>query len=61
MSAPDRDVPILILNDRTPIVVDVEIVRCTEDRYDGRELLRRCLAMHRVPGVLRFVSTEDAQ
>ena len=58
---PDGDALVLVLDDRAAVVVHVEVVGRAEDRDHRRELLRRGLAVHRVPRVLRLVPAEDAQ
>ena len=58
---PDGDALVLVLDHRAAVVVHVEVVGRAEDRDHRRELLRRGLAVHRVPRVLRLVPAEDAQ
>jgi hypothetical protein len=52
---------VFVLEDSCFVVVNVEIVGCTEDCHHAREACCSRLAIHAIPGVLRFVSTNNGQ
>ena len=57
----NRDIFVHILQNRTPVMIEVTVVRSREDRDDRRELLRARLACHLVALLLDFVCSYDAQ
>ena len=52
---------VLIFQDCSLIVVDIEVVGRTEDRHDTRETSRSSLTIHSIASVLRFVSPNDGE
>ena len=58
---PDGDVLVLVLDYGAAVVIHVQVVRRAKDGDHRRELLRRRLAVHGVPRVLRLVPAEYAQ
>lgn len=47
--APNGDTLVLILDDRSAILVHIYIIRCAENSDDRGELLLWCLAGHVIP------------
>jgi hypothetical protein len=52
---------VLVLENSSLVVVDVQVVGCTEDGHDAREPSSPGLAVHAVTSVLSFVCTDDGK
>ena len=52
---------VLVLQDRSFVVVDVEVIRRREDGHDTRETCCPSLAIHSVSSILRLVSSNDGK
>lgn len=50
---------VLILENSSLVVVDIQVVGCTEDSHDTRESSSSGLAVHAVSSVLGFVCAND--
>jgi hypothetical protein len=48
---PNRDILICVLEHRTPILIDIEVIGSGEDRDDRREVFLGCFSVHRIPGI----------
>lgn len=51
----------LVLEHRRFVVVDIEVVRCREDRHDGGKTGGLCLTIHPIAGILCFVRSDDGK
>lgn len=51
----------LVLEDGSFVVVDIKVVGRREEGHDRREPCRPSLAVHTVPGILRFVGSYDGK
>ena len=49
---------VLILQDRSLVVVYVEVIGCAEDGHHTREACRPCLSVHSVASILSFVGSD---
>jgi len=58
---PDGDVLVCVFEDRTAIVVCIQVIRGRKNRDHGRELLRRRFPVHGVTRILCFVPPEHAK
>ena len=52
---------VLVLQDRSLVVVDVKVVGCAEDCHDARKASRPRLSVHAITGILRFVGSDDGE
>jgi hypothetical protein len=52
---------VLVLENGSLVVVDVQVVGCTEDGHDTRESSSPGLAVHAVSSVLSFVCADDGK
>lgn len=58
---PNGDVLVRVFEDRTAVVVGVQVIRGRKYRDDGGEFLGRRFPVHCVTRVLRFVPPEYAE
>lgn len=52
---------VLVLQNRSLVVIHVEVIRCAEDGHHTRETSRPRLPVHSVTGILGFVGTNDGE
>ena len=52
---------VLVLQDRSLIVVHVEVVRGGEDGHHTRKACRPCLAVHSIASILSFMGPDDGE
>ena len=58
---PDGNVLVCVFEDRTAVVIGVQVVRGRKYGNDRRELLRRCFPVHSVTRVLCFMPPEHSE
>ena len=58
---PNGNVLVRVFEDRTAVMVGVQIIRGRKYRDDGREFLRRRFPVHSVARILCFVPPEYAE
>lgn len=47
---PYRDILVRVLDDRTTVMIHVQIIRSGKDGDDRRELFERCFSVHSITG-----------
>ena len=50
---PNRNILVRVLEDRTPILIDIEVIGRREDGDDRREVFLGCFSVHRIPKISR--------